>query len=265
MKTLFKNFIAEVRASKDDDTITALVSTDTVDRMGEALDPKGADLSNFKKNPVVLFGHDYGSPPIGKAVWIKKSAEGVTAKIKFADTEFAQEIKGLFEGGFMNAFSVGFLPNFDTVERDDSDKAGRGKKKARLKFMDWELLEFSAVPVPANPDAIRLAMEKGLSISDSTKKAIEDFEEEGNEPRKDKAAPQAKAVDHTEELLAEIKTLQDKCNSQEKEINNFKYQIHLSEQKPTEKTLSEMSVSEVQNIIKDIANGVIRKAQGKVD
>ena len=129
-------------------TLTALVSTNTRDRMNEVLEPKGADLSKFKKNPVVLFGHRYSEPPIGKALWIKKTAEGILSKVQFATSQFAQEVFDLYKGGFMNAFSVGFIPK-KWVD-------GEGDKEPSTTYTDWELIEYSAVPVPANPDALAL-------------------------------------------------------------------------------------------------------------
>ena len=47
------------------------VSTRDMDRDAEIIMPKGLDLSQYLKSPVVLDSHDYSKLPIGKAVWIK--------------------------------------------------------------------------------------------------------------------------------------------------------------------------------------------------
>ena len=49
-------------------------STSTQDRDGEVVDATGWDLRNFKKNPVIMYAHDYRTLPIGKAprVWVSK-------------------------------------------------------------------------------------------------------------------------------------------------------------------------------------------------
>jgi len=161
----FKDFTSEIKGiDKEEKTITAYVSTNAKDRMDEVLLPDGIDLKHYKKNPVVLFSHDYYSPPIAKALWIKKDGDGVLSKMQFANTQFAQEIFELYAGGFMRAFSVGFIPK----EWDDGD----GEKKPRRSYKKWELLEYSAVAVPANPEALTLAITKGLKLSDETKKAL---------------------------------------------------------------------------------------------
>jgi len=43
-------------------TLTAFVSTAARDRYDEVLDPKGVDISNYNKNPVVLWAHKYDIP-----------------------------------------------------------------------------------------------------------------------------------------------------------------------------------------------------------
>ena len=166
MNPLRKVFTSEIKTIDErEGTLTAYVSTNTRDRMNEVLDPQGIDVSNFRKNPVVLWAHDYTAPPIGKAIWIKRDGDGILSKVKFANTEFAQEIFQLYKEGFLKAFSVGFMPR-ETVDGD-------GEKEPRRTFKKWELLEYSAVPVPANPEALALAIQKGVLKTDSIKQGLE--------------------------------------------------------------------------------------------
>lgn len=127
-------------------TLTVLISTPDVDRMGEVVDPMGVDLTNYQKNPVVLWAHKYDQPPIAKSLWIKKTKEGILAKPQFALTMAASEIYHLYKDGFLNCWSVGFLPQ----KWEDGQKEGEPKRR----YTECELLEYSAVPVPANPQAI---------------------------------------------------------------------------------------------------------------
>jgi HK97 family phage prohead protease len=144
-----------VKAFYDPKTKTAIASTDSVDRMGEVIDQSGWDLNNFKSNPVLLWAHDDRTPRIGTAKNIRvEKSNGKPALMfepKFNDaTELSRAIKQIFEedGG---TFSVGFMP----MEMD-----GNTYTKA-------ELLEISAVNVPANPDArvlsYRSLINKGIS------------------------------------------------------------------------------------------------------
>ena len=154
-----KNLLVKTSISKasGEGELEAIVATDDVDRDGEVLDIKGLDIKKFQSNPVVLWAHDYSKPPIGRAEKITKKADGtLVAKIKFAITEsdFAKEIYALYKGGFLNAFSIGFIPS----EADGN------------RFTKSEMLEFSAVPVPANPNALLTAKAKGIASSETIEK-----------------------------------------------------------------------------------------------
>jgi len=134
--------------TKADDGFIAVASTDVEDRHGEIVEVSGWDLKNFKKNPVLLWSHDHNEPAIGIAtrVWISRTKDSSERKLmikaKFHDiTEKARAVKQLFEEGILNSFSVGFRP----LEMEDN------------RFTSQELLEVSAVNVPANAEAHRLA------------------------------------------------------------------------------------------------------------
>jgi HK97 family phage prohead protease len=168
---------------EEERSVTAVISSGAVDRDREVLMPKGMDAEEFQKNPVVLWAHDSGSPPIGKALWIKTKGQKITAKVKFALTEFAEEIFQLFKGGFLKAFSVGFIPHDGHPPTPKEIARNPELAEARYIVSDWELLEFSAVPIPANPEALMQAIKsKKLTLSDSTKEIFqeaipeEDFE-----------------------------------------------------------------------------------------
>ena len=163
MDKKFLGFDCQVKSIDEGErAITALISTAARDRMDEVLLPEGADLKNFRKNPVVLLSHNYSQPPIGRAMWIRKMADGILSKVQFAKTQIAEDVYNLYKDGFMKAFSVGFMPK----EWEDGD----GKKSPRRTYSKWELIEYSAVPVPANPEALALALEKGIIKSDILKK-----------------------------------------------------------------------------------------------
>lgn len=131
--------------------VKALVSTFDWDRTNERFAPGAWDLTNFKKNPVVLWGHDNTKPPIGKAVAIEETEAGLVAETVFDDqSEYAMNVFSLYERGFLNAFSVGFLPKPDNGFMMEEREGGR----KGVVYTDIELLEYSAVSIPANPGAI---------------------------------------------------------------------------------------------------------------
>lgn len=290
IRKVFNSVIKDINVAEK--TLTALVSTAGQDRMDDVLEPKGADLKNFNKNPVVLWAHDYQSPPIAKALWTRKKEEGVLSKMKFANTEFAQEIFELYKEGFMNAFSVGFIPK--QSEPVDPEKTGFYDGK---RFTKWEMLEYSAVPVPANPEALALAVSKGI-ISDEKRKALEEMQKEGEvafgneeednktkdgegdepegepeEEEDDMADPEQTPSDQDKQeeknvgladLLGELDLLEEKIVAIEKENAELRYKLYVAvsskkEQKP------EITVNTLADKFREIADGVIRQARGKVD
>lgn len=278
-KIVFNSELREI--DPNERTITALVSTAAIDRMDEVLDPEGADLKNYRKNPVVLWAHTYDMPPIGKALWIKNSKEGLLSKVKFAPTAFADEIFELFKGGFLKAFSVGFLPR----KWETPETKGKSDKQARRVYTDWELLEYSAVPVPANPEALALAMQKGI-LHDPT--IIKSFGVKENpapkapepQPAQDEAVIEQKGqielIDILEAELAQvraysaeesakyegiIKTLNDENTTLKYRIYEFSEMILKLRQTPKEPEITGKAMAEM--VSAEVA-GAIRRLTGKV-
>ena len=142
--------------------IDFVLSTEKIDRMGDSISLFGWDLSAYKKNPVVLFAHNGSQPPIAKASNVKKNIKEKTlvASAEFTSRDmnpFGFSIFQMYVGGFMKAVSVGFRP----VEFDFSEDK---KRPLGIDFKKQELLEFSAVPVPANPDALVAAKSCGIDM-----------------------------------------------------------------------------------------------------
>lgn len=161
----------------DEMTIVHYISTNTRDRYNEVMVPEGMDKSNYEKNPVVLFAHDAYQLPIGRALWVKQddTKTGIIAKTQFDKrSEVSAEIFRLFAEGYLNAWSIGFKYKEPPELIGDTWYA-----------KSWELLEYSAVPVPANPDALILALksiktevvkEAFIGTKEYQMKQIEDFE-----------------------------------------------------------------------------------------
>jgi hypothetical protein len=68
------------------------------------------------------------------------------AIVEFAQTDLSEQYWQLYSTGFMRAVSIGFLPK---AWRDVLEDGKRIRE-----FTEVELLEISAVAVPANPDAL---------------------------------------------------------------------------------------------------------------
>ena len=132
-----------------------VLSTDEVDRHGDVISSGGWSLESYRQNPVFLWAHDYARPVIGRAVETWLEAHQLLAQVEFAPTAFAQEVAGLYLAGYQRGVSVGFKPLRFEERRDEKTGAVLG-----IRFLDQELLEVSAVPVPANRSALRRALDQ---------------------------------------------------------------------------------------------------------
>lgn len=120
--------------------ISGIASTPSVDRDGDVVDPMGMDTASFEKNPQLLWSHNPYELPIGTVTRIVKKPNGIFFDAVFAveDNPFAKQVFNMMAKGFLNAFSIGFMPEeFD----------GNVIKAA-------ELFEISVVNIPANAEAL---------------------------------------------------------------------------------------------------------------
>ena len=121
------------------------------------LDFDGLSTENYAKNPVVMWAHDPvgRSPsaglPIGRTSNLTKPPDGrIVAEFEFLrDDPFAQRVQNAWEKGFLQAASISWIP----VETAPVD-GGRWRDTRS------ELLEWSIVAVPADPDALREAYQR---------------------------------------------------------------------------------------------------------
>lgn len=183
----------KTEVKKSERAVISYISTGIKDRDGERLLPEGAMLDNYLKNPIVPGFHDYRSIPPAKNMWIKRDEKGLIAKTVFAKNQRSDEYYKAYTedvggtGPLLNAFSVGFIP----IDWEDTDQKALEKDPDLPKrtYNKWELLEYSLVPIPSCPEALTIAVEKGL-ISESFQKELEiwvvkDAEEKEIEVEKD--------------------------------------------------------------------------------
>lgn len=173
-----------VRAAdaEDNGALSFVAATEGVKGDGLSLRMAGVNLDRFLKSPVVFWGHDWSSVPIGKAA-VRVEGDKLMADITFdQNDEFARKIDRKYRDGFLSSVSVGF--DFNKVERDGS-------------VNDWQLLEISAVPIPTDPDA--MLVKQRAALRDLGTRLLVACEE--NEPAV------TEADTHTRELTAFVADL----------------------------------------------------------
>jgi len=151
----------EVRDTSDptdsSDTLDFISSDETLDRYGEIIQASGWKLSSYHRNPVFQNAHQYGDVifTLGKALITEVRAGKLYQRIQFATdvNPMARIAHGLYRGKFLNAVSVGFIP----LRWEN----GTQETAFRRKYLEQELLEVSAVAIPANPNALALGLKSG--------------------------------------------------------------------------------------------------------
>lgn len=172
-----------------DGKMLAVASDESIDRVGDSLKAIDWDLNNFRKNPVLQAGHDY-RPQFTIGVAKNMVVQGnklIFEPIFHTITQLAREIKEMYEQGILKAWSVGYIPG---------EENGLN-----------ELLEVSAVAVPANANALVIA--KGMDssqekeVGDKIKEFIdgetkEEVKEEKPEEKKEEKSPMCRMSNETE-------------------------------------------------------------------
>lgn len=141
-----------VKQVNDDGSIRFHLITDGLDRDSEVLLPRGAQLDNYTTNPVWLWAHNYRQPSIGKALpdsfEITDTYFALDVVFDESNDEFAKLIAEKHRNGFLNASSVGFIPQgWDETPHQEGQRG--------YTFTKYDVMEGSSVPVPANPGALQ--------------------------------------------------------------------------------------------------------------
>ena len=133
------------------------ISTAAVDRDGDTIALGGWDLTGYLSNPVVLWGHESHAPPIGRSIEIGIEGGALKAVVEFVPADMpiigeqSEMLFRLCDGGFLSACSVGFRPiEFVTAKERMTDDDWYPP----VDFKKQELLEFSVVTIPSNPEAV---------------------------------------------------------------------------------------------------------------
>jgi HK97 family phage prohead protease len=150
-KTYTRALLTEAKAAEDGQRVyTFRATSEAVDRQGEVVSADGWDFSAFEANPVILDSHDYSGIDaiVGKALPpLRRMADTWEVDVVFSGTPKGQLAQQLVDEGSLRAVSVGFR---------SMQRAGGARDGAPLTHVKQELLEISVVPIPANPEAVRL-------------------------------------------------------------------------------------------------------------
>ena len=137
----------EIKSFDDDKRIVeGMASTPTPDRMGDIVEPLGAQF----KMPMPLLWQHMSSAPVGEVFAAKPTKDGIPIKARIFKAEQSASLRERLDEvwesvkiGLVKGFSIGFKP----VE------SAQIENTYSFRFTAWEWLEASLVTIPANADA----------------------------------------------------------------------------------------------------------------
>lgn len=136
---------------------TFVMSDESLNSQGFRVMTGGIDLSQFEKNPVMLYGHDDEILPIGRWENIRVEGDRLLADAVFdQEDEFSKKVESKVEQGIVKCCSIGFR----AMEfSDDPEKLLAGQRYETV--TKALLLECSICAIGANRNAMALFDEKG--------------------------------------------------------------------------------------------------------
>lgn len=150
-----------------DSRVRRFVASDgSVDRHGDTIDQDGWELDNYRSSGAFLWAHNSHLPPIGKPENVSVEDGKLILTVEFTPNTmrhplgdgFGDTVMQMYDSGFLRGVSVGFRP----LEWKFNEERGGSYP---TDFIKQELLEVSAVPVPANPGALQEAKSAGIDIA----------------------------------------------------------------------------------------------------
>ena len=174
--------MTEARQAEDGSAHRMVIAANELSRNGDDLNLRGISFKNYRKNPVVLWAHDayeaYEGIPIAKTVKIGHDEQGrIAADFEFnSEDEFAARVENAWNGGFIRAASIRYMPTKVVEVRNEDGEV------ERVRIEESDLLEWSLVPIPADPDSVRAAA-RALGLPAEIFRGLEP------EPEDDEAEP----------------------------------------------------------------------------
>ncbi len=170
MEIVTKSFESELlEADEGKREVVACVSSSSLDRDGEVVLASGLVKKHYGGSPFLWRHSKEPENILGQVLWAKQVGDKIVAKHRFSSvSEKAKELFPLVQEGTLRTFSVSFRPLEASEPRADEPQF----KEASRIYRKWEMLESSLVPIPANADAVALAVSKGLVLGDELRREL---------------------------------------------------------------------------------------------
>lgn len=145
------------------------ISNEALNSYGTRIITSGIDISQFQKNPILLYMHERGEV-IGTVENLAVEGDALVGDLSFDEvTELSKRVAAQFAKGSLRCVSAGLR----IVELSDApEMVVQGQTRSTVTRSI--LREVSVVDIPANPDAVRLYDVDGklLELSDSGESSL---------------------------------------------------------------------------------------------
>ena len=159
-----------------------VASTEEQDRMGDRILLAGWQLKTFRKNPVLLFGHQSGMLPVGRVVKIGRGFTPARVRAHVSKSTFhanlsehAKLVERYVRARELPAVSVGFRPIEIHWPKSPEEREKLGLGRHGILFRKQELVELSVVTVPANASALMKSFDDGVAAGEFPQVLVDEF------------------------------------------------------------------------------------------
>ena len=148
-------------------TITFVLSDESINSYGFIVKTAGIDTTQFERNPVMLYMHDRENGVIGRWENLRNDGNKLLADAVFDEsTELGAKVKKQVDNGFLRCVSIGI----DNVTQEELNGVQTVTK--------CRLIEVSVVDIPSNSNAVKLFRSSGsftYRLSDLNGEDVETF------------------------------------------------------------------------------------------
>jgi len=185
---------AVVRAVSDEEVRSAefVISSEAIDSYGTVFKLDGWQLERYMQNPIVTYNHSLGSDDPDTIIGTSEvfvEGDKLIGRVIFEsaeDNDLADKVFRKVKRGVLKMASVGAIPKKWSIGNKE-----KGEDPDVLYFNEQELIEWSIVPVGANPDAHKRNAEV---IEDYRSDLIKEIEVQVETVTKNRSAFEAQLV-----------------------------------------------------------------------
>jgi HK97 family phage prohead protease len=138
----------EVRRSSDDKKTVFIINTKALDAHGTIIEPEGGDLSRYMANPVVLINHDLDRVAGKSSISLRDGR--LVAEMEDADWDLEDPEIRKWHNKVRKGFVKGASIRFKIMDL----KSEVQNEKEVYRIPKWELMEWSIVSIPSNPETL---------------------------------------------------------------------------------------------------------------